>query len=239
MRDLSRESDMAIVEGQPVKTKNPVLITGFQTAGLVGVTAVSYIINSLRMEEVAYLKSRSIPTDKMILGSEFRTLNPFRMYLNSTGDVLALLNDSPTGLLGLSPFFNDIGKTLLDWFHKKDGRLVVIIGSYLLPKDRKPELFAFSTDSKRLEELTEFGIRPLQQGFIGGLVVRIIDECIERKIPWLMLFAPTRKIGEVDNEGVSMILDGINKIMGLNIETPPLPQTSDTKRRSLRSLIRR
>jgi len=94
-------------------------------------------------------------------------------------------------------------------------------------------------DSERREELMKLGIKPLQQGVIGGLIVSIIDECTERKIPWLMLFAPTRKIGEVDNEGVSMILDSINKIMGLNIEPLPLTQTSVSRRRSFRSLIRR
>lgn len=239
MRSSFKESDIAIVEGKPIKTNKPVLLTGFQDMGLIGVVAISRVINSLKMEEAGYLKSRFIPTVKVIVGSEFRTVNSFRIYKNSTGDLLALLNDSPTGLIGIAPFFNDIGKTLADWFHKKEVRLVIALGSFLLQKDEKPSLVAYSMDSERREELMKLGIKPLQQGVIGGLIVSIIDECTERKIPWLMLFAPTRKIGEVDNEGVSMILDSINKIMGLNIEPLPLTQTSVSRRRSLRSLIRR
>jgi len=238
LRSSLKESDIVIVEEKPVKTNKPVLITGFQDMGLIGVVAIMHIINSLRMEEVGYLRSRFIPTVKLIRGSEFRTLNSFRIYKNPAGDLLALVNDSPAGFIGMSPFFSDIGKTLADWFHKKEVRLVVALGSYPIKKDEKPNLVAYSMDSERLEELTKLGFKPLEQGFLGGLIVSIIDECIERKIPWLMLFGPTRRIGEVDSEGVQMIIDSINKMMGLNIALPPV-QKIGSKRRSIRSLMRR
>jgi predicted ATP-grasp superfamily ATP-dependent carboligase len=239
LRSSFKESDIAVVEEKPVKTNKPILLTGFQDMGLIGVVAVSYVINGLKMEETGYLKSRFIPTVKVIVGSELRTVNSFRIYKNSTGDLLALLNDNPAGLIGMSPFFTDIGKTFADWFSKKDVRLVVALGSFLIQKDEKPSLVAYTMDSERMEELMKLGIKPLQQGVIGGFIVSIIDECIERKIPWLMLFAPSRKIGEVDNEGVLMIIEGINKMMGLNIEIPPLREVSESKGRSIRSLIRR
>ena len=239
MRSFSREPDMVVVEGKPVKTKKPVLLTGFQTPGLVGVTAISHIINSLRMEMVAYLKSRFIPTTKLISGSEFRTLNHFRIYKNSPGDVLTLINDSPTGLMGLSSLYNDLGRTLVDWFHKKDVRLVIVLGSYPVQKRGTPDLVACSTNPEMLDELTKLGIKQLQQGFIGGIAVSIIDECTERGIPWLMLFAPTRKIGEVDIEGVLMVIEGLNKVLGLNIETEPLRRIKTGRRGFFRSLRRR
>ncbi|RJS90139.1 hypothetical protein DRO56_01260 [Candidatus Bathyarchaeota archaeon] len=239
LRDLTRELDMTIVETRPVKTNKPVLLTGFQTPGMVGVTAVSHMINSLRMSEVAYLRSRFIPTVKLIVGPEFRTLNPFRIYANSTGEVLAFVNDSPAGSIGLSPFFNDIGRTVVDWFHEKDVRLLVALGSFPVQKKERAKLVAYSTDSERLKELTKLGITPLQSGFIGGIVVSIIDECIKRGIPWLMLFAPTRKMGEVDLEAVQMILEGVNKILGLNIDTESLKMARAGRRGLLRSLRRR
>jgi len=213
---------MFIVERMRVKTKKPVLLTGFQTPGLVGVMTISQIISSLKMEEVAYLNSRFIPTTKMIIGSEFRTINHFRIYANPTGELLAIINDDPAAMIGLSSFFKDIGKTIVDWFHKKGGRLVVFLESYPLQKGSKPELVAYSTDSRRLEELTKFGFKPLQQGVIGGVIVSMINECMERGILWLMLFAPVKKPGEVDAEGVMMTIDALNKMLGLKIETESL-----------------
>ena len=239
MRNPSRESDIVVVEERPVKTDKPILLTGFQDMGLIGVVAISHIIGSLKLEEVGYLKSRFIPTVKVIVGSEFRTVNSFRLYKNSAGNMLVLLNDSPTGLMGLSPFFNDIGRALADWLKKKDARLVVALGSYLLQKDEKPVLVAFTKDSERMEELKKLDVKPLQQGVIGGLIVSIIDECMEKKIPWLMLFAPTTKIGEIDNEGTQIMIEGVNKIMGLNIEAPSFKPMVGEKKRSIRSLIRR
>lgn len=239
MRNPSKESEIVVVEERPMKTDRPILLTGFQDMGLIGVMAISHIIGSLKLEEVGYLKSRLIPTIKVIVGSEFRTVHSFRLYRNSAGNMLVLLNDSPTGLIGLSPFFNEIARVLADWLHKKDVRLVVALGSYLLQKDEKPVLVAFTKDSEKMEELKKLGVKPLQQGVIGGLIVSIIDECIGKKIPWLMLFAPTTKIGEVDSEGIRMILDGVNKMMGLNIEAPSFKPMVGDKKRSIRSLLRR
>ena len=239
MRSSSREPDMLIVERKRVKTKKPVLLTGFQTPGLIGVTTVSQMINSLKMEEVAYLQSRFIPTTKLIVGSEFRTVNHFRIYANPTGELLALINDDPTGMMGLSSFFKDIGKTLMNWFRKKDVRTVITLGSYPTQKKGERNLIAYSTDSERLEELTKFGIKPLQQGFIGGIIVGIIDECIERNIPWLMLFAPVIKVAEVDIEGAIVIIDVLNKMLGLNIETESLKRRGAGRGGILGSLRRR
>jgi len=242
LRGSSKESEIDIVEAKPMKTNKPVLLTGFPDMGMIGVAAASYVISGLKMEEAGYLKSRFIPSVKLIVGSEFRNLSSFRIYKNPSGDVLVILNDNPTGLMGITPFFSDIGKTLADWFDKKEVRLVIALGSFLLQKDEKSSLVAYTMDSERREDLMKLGIQPLQQGVIGGLVVSIIDECTERKIPWLMLFAPAKKIGEVDNEGVLMVIDGINKIMGLNIEVPSLTQKVTQKgerQKGLRSLMRR
>ena len=237
MGGLLREPDFTIVETQKVKTKKPVVFIGFQSPGLIGVMAVSHIIGSLRMEEVGYLKSKYIPRIKLIAGSMSKTVNPFRIYANSEGDVLALVNDSPTGLTGLTPLFNGIGKTLVDWFHRKNARLIVTLGSIPKQKKMKSELVAYTMDAEKLKELEKFGIKQLQQGFIGGLFVSIVDECTERGIPWLMLFASTSKLGEMDIEGVSMLLDSLNKAMGLDIETESLKRMSSG--RGLRRYLRR
>ncbi|MFB0543904.1 MAG: proteasome assembly chaperone family protein [Candidatus Bathyarchaeia archaeon] len=232
---------MLVVERKSVKTKKPVLLTGFQTPGLIGVTAISQMINSLKMEEVAYLKSRFIPTTRLIVGLEFRTINHFRIYANPTGELLALINDDPTGMMGLSSFFKDIGKTLMDWFHKRDVRSVISLGSYPTQKREERGLVAYSTDPERLEELTKFGVKSLQQGFVGGIIIGIIDECIERGIPWLMLFAPVIKIGEVDIEGAMITIDILNEMLGLNIETESLrrAQASGEKKGFLSFLKRK
>jgi len=239
LKSLLKNTDMAVVEDRAVKTNKPVLLTGFQDTGLIGVTAIGHIINALRMEEVAYLKSRLIPTVKIIVGSEFRTLNPFRIYVTPSGDALALINDSPTGFMGLSPFFVDIGETLTEWFHKKDIRMVVALGSYLVQKTEKAGLVAYSTDTDMMKELTELDIKPLEQGFIGGLVVSIIDECIEKNIPWMMIFAPTSSVGGMDLEGVRMIIEGVNKILKLNIETDSLKRMPTPKKKGVLGSLRK
>jgi uncharacterized protein len=236
---LFKESDIVIVEEKTVKTNKPILLTGFQDLGMIGISAIAYIINRLNMEAVGYLRSGFIPTVKVIVGPEFKTANPFRIFKNRSGDLLALLNDIPIGMIGLSPIFNGMGRALAEWFHKKEVRLVVALGSYPAQSEKNLSLVAFSNDPEMLEELKKLDIKPLQQGVVGGLIVSIIDECIERKIPWVMLFAPTKKMGEADETGVKMLVDGLNKLIGLNIEPPTTKPTIETKKRSIKSLIRR
>lgn len=236
---MHKEPDVVVVEETPVKTNKPIALTGFQDAGMIGVAAIGHVIKEQNMEAVAYLKSRFLPAAIMVFGSEFRPVNSFRIFRNPSGDLLALMNDSPTGLTGLSPFFNDIGRALAEWLDKKDASLVVALGSYLMQNDKELGMVAFSNDRAKLEELKKLGIRTLEQSVIGGLNVSIFSECVEKKIPWVMLFAPTRRIGEMDQEGVNMLLESLNKLIGLNINLPTVKPAAETKRRSIGSLIRR
>jgi len=225
------ESDISIIETKPLKPEKPVVLTGFQDTGLIGVLAVTHLINALGMEEVAHIRSRYIAPLKVIVGSEFRSVNPFRMYSNKERNVITLINDTPAGLVSLSPFFSDIAQVFAEWSLKRDVQLVLALGSYVLQKGEKPQLVGFSTHQDKMRQLSDLGIRPLQQGVIGGFVVSMIDECIEKKIPWMMLFSPSTQMGGVDPEGTSMLIEGLNKLFGWNVETESLRKAvSSTKK---------
>lgn len=234
----SPDSEISIVETKPLKTVKPIVLTGFQDTGLIGVLAVTHLINVLQMEEVAHIRSKYIAPLKVIVGSDFRNVNPFRMYANKDRSVMALINDTPAGLVSLSPFFNDIAQVFAEWSLKKDVQLVAALGSYVLQKGEKPQVVGFSTHQDKMRQLTDLGMKPLQQGLIGGFVVSMIDECIAKKIPWMMLFAPSTQMGGVDPEGTSMLIEGLNQFFGWHVETESLKKAVSTAKKGF-SLRRR
>ena len=98
-------------EGQ-VKLNNSLLIAGFPGPGLVGSISTSFIIESLRMRQIACVESEFIMPGVIYVGGKLR--HPFRLYANHEGTICVLVCETPILLQGIHRVLDAVMKWALD-----------------------------------------------------------------------------------------------------------------------------
>jgi predicted ATP-grasp superfamily ATP-dependent carboligase len=218
------EKEIVVVEKDRIRVKNSIVITGFPGPGVIANTAALHIASDLEMTEIAYLKSKLIPSMKIIIGNEFKTANLFRIYANQKNNgFLTVINEARD--ISSSTFWG-ISRTLVRWLHDKGVKEIVFIEGVMVgtvPKELKSKVFAFCTNAGRIQSLRDLGIELLPRELplaFSGITSTMIDECINQKIPWMILFAPTSPSMSVPNfQAAAAVVKTFNKVYDLTIET--------------------
>ena len=78
-------SDNQVYEIKKTILKSQIIFAGFVGAGLVGPLSVGYMIEKLKMKEIAYLRSRHLPPSTVFMQGRLR--HPFRLYSNNDGTI--------------------------------------------------------------------------------------------------------------------------------------------------------
>jgi len=207
--------EVEIVNVKELELKEPLVISGFVGAGLVGSIAVDHIINQLKMDEIAYVKSKHLPPATIFVGQRLR--HPFRIYGSKKDNLCAIICEIPLRYEGLYP----ISSAILDWVEEKKAKEMVVLEGVPvpgLPKERK----AFCvTELGKCEIFKEKGIDLLSKGVIAGIAGAILSECLTRKIEGTALLTPAISFMP-DPEGAATLIEALNKSHGLKIDASEL-----------------
>ena len=212
---------MVIVERKGSKTKNPVVVAGFPGPGFVGNVAAKHLTMNLDMREIAHVESRLIPPMKLIVRGELRPLNPLKIYTNLKGNLIILTEDtlgatSPAG-------FWDIARALVTWLREKNAKEVIFLEGVLSSAQAEVGMFVYSNDYQKIQTLQSHGIEQLSDGAISGISAGMIDECKEQRIPWMVLLSSTTDlVNKPDFQAAAAIVEALNKILGINVDTDAL-----------------
>ena len=192
--------------------KSPVIFAGFVGAGLVGPLSVGYMIEKLKMKEIAYLRSRHLPPSTVFMQGRLR--HPFRLYSNNDGTICAVICEItlPFGL-------HDIVNTILDWAEKKGSHEIVILDGVASKTHDGKAFCAAEEDLCRVMESNDINMIP--QGFITGVAGGLLNECLMRPIQGITLLVKANDKG-ADPLAAATLLDAVNRAYGLNINTSDL-----------------
>jgi uncharacterized protein len=221
-----------IVETQEVKLKEPLTIFGFAGPGLVGGIAVMHIKDALKMNEIAHVRSKDIPPAVIFLNGELRY--PFRIYANKPGNLCCVVSELPFASDALYP----LASTLLDWTEKYGVKESVVLEGIPLrgiPKQR--QVFCAAETEKR-NECENKGIEMVQNGMIGGIAGAILNQSLARKITGLAFLTPTISFMP-DPEGAAMLIQALNKVYALDINTDTLVERAEKIKKELREIAQR
>ena len=211
MKD-TQSSDNQVYEIKKNILKSPIVFAGFVGAGLVGPLSVSYMIDKLKMEEIAYLRSRYLPPSTVFMQGRLR--HPFRLYSNDDGTVCAVICEItlPFGL-------HDIVNTILDWAEKNGSHEIVILDGVASKTHDGKAFCAAEEDLCRVMESNDINMIP--QGFITGVAGGLLNECLMRPIQGITLLVKANDKG-ADPLAAATLLDAVNRAYGLNINTTDL-----------------
>ena len=205
-------SDNQVYEIKKTVLKSPVIFAGFVGAGLVGPLSVGYMIEKLKMKEIAYLRSRHLPPSTVFMQGRLR--HPFRLYSNNDGTICAVICEItlPFGL-------HDIVNTILDWAEKNGSHEIVILDGVASKTHDGKAFCAAEEDLCRVMESNDIDMIP--QGFITGVAGGLLNECLMRPIQGITLLVKANDKG-ADPLAAATLLDAVNRAYGLNINTSDL-----------------
>jgi len=204
--------DNEVYEIKKTVLKSPIIFAGFVGAGLVGPLAVGCMIDKLKMEEIAYLRSKHLPPSTVFMQGRLR--HPFRLYSNDDGTICAVICEItlPSGL-------HDIVNTILDWAEKNGSHEIVILDGVASKTHDGKAFCAAEEDLCRVMESNDINMIP--QGFITGVAGGLLNECLMRPIQGITLLVKANDKG-ADPLAAATLLDAVNRAYGLNINTSDL-----------------
>ncbi len=214
--------DVDIIEHTPLKKGDYKVVLGFAGAGFIGNTAAMFSARSKGFKLVAHLRSSYVPPMTLII--EGNPTPSFRIYLDEAGGLLFVITESLIPGEGCYA----ISKELMSWLRGKGAKEIYILDG--LP------FSAASSDIKVLGysnkiDLNKQGIQSIREGALQGLNSCIMEECLEKGIPFAYLFIPTNKLTNVDYGGSADAVDVLNKLFKLGIDVSPLRGGEDAQRR--------
>ncbi len=210
-----------------------VMINGLPDVGLVGVIALSHIIASLKMEEVAQIDSDLFPPIAVLHKGIPHA--PMRIYCH--GSLLGLISEVVIPASAVYP----LAESIADWVTENKVKLVVSIGGMAEPNRQdieKPKVGAIASDEETLKKLVDKGIQVLSEGYIVGPYAMIMRKCAEIGVPAVTLLAQSF-FNYPDPEAAAMAVLELKKLLDLDINVEELIARGEEIRLRARDIMRR
>jgi uncharacterized protein len=206
-----------VIEFRKIQFNLPIVFGGFVGPGLVGLVTAGYMIEKLNLHEIGHVQSQHIPPVAVFVGAKLR--HPFRIYSDDAGKLVVMICEMPIDIEGLY----EISSALVEWASQSRAREIVIldgVGVPGLPKEREAYSVA---DEKRIKELEQKGIKPIQSAMISGVGGSILNQCLTRRFSGVSLLTPVSI--EIPDPGAALVLiKSINQVYDLGIGTVELEE---------------
>ncbi len=225
-------SIIKIIEEKPIPSQ-PIVINGLPDVGLVGVIAVSEMISSLNMEEVAKVESELLPP--IIVLHKGLPYAPIRFF--NKNNLMALVSEIALPSLSVFPMASEI----VNWARQKKAKLMISLGGIAEPNRQNiesPKVFGAASTPTTLKNLEDHGIEILGEGYLVGAYALILKNCAEMKIDSIALLAQSF-YNYPDPEAAAAVLTQLNKILNLKIDVTDLLKKGEQIRLKARDVMKR
>ena len=197
---------------------SPIIFAGFVGAGIVGPLAISHIIEKLKMEQIAVMRSKYLPPSTVFTRGILR--HPFRFYANREGTICAIICEITLRMEGLYSLVSAV----LDWAEKNGSKEIVILDGVASAEHDNKAYCAAKEDLVRT--MADKDINMIPQGFITGIPGGILNECIVREIQGIALLAKANKTLP-DPAAASTLIEALNRFYDMKIDTSELQKEKD------------
>jgi len=250
-----------------LKKDKTILIAGFPGPGLVGSISTSYIIDKLKMYQIAFVESHYISPGVIFIDGKLR--HPFRLYANEQGNVCVLVCEAPIMMDGT----HFVLEAVMDWAIKNSIEEVMVLDGIPVQgipnSDRKSVILASENmeqnsmkeinvsdkqDENEEKHISDHKINPQSNfnrsaiedsskkytTFIGGIAGGLLSSCLSNQIPCAAILIPSSS-GIPDPEGASLLIETFNNFISddnLKIETTQLKEQGQKLKRQLEQIIK-
>lgn len=223
--------DVKIVERGTIPKKFT-LINGLPDVGLVGLVAASYVVSSLKMEEIGSIESDLFPP--MIVLHDGVPKSPIRIFANETFVVIVAETAIPASLT------RALADAIVNWAAARQAEMVISLGGMAVQNRQDldvPKVFA-ALSEKSLEKKLGDAAEVLGEGYIVGAYALMLRKCAEMNLPAITLLTQSY-YNYPDPEAAAAALNSLNKLLGLKVDVSDLLQKGEEIRLRARDVMKR
>lgn len=219
---------------------NPTIICSFPGAGMVGSICTGYIIEQLKLHQIAFVDSRFTLPGVIYIGEKLR--HPFRLYSSADTSLCVINCEIPiTSTRGVYSVLDAIIK----WSLKYNSRELIVLDAFPLDNFPGPDrkVLILSSDSKAvygdgfhlLSDLNDKNFT----AFVGGISGGLLSLCISSGISCKGFFVPSYS-RIPDPEGAALLIESVNSIdrSSVDINTQQLRKEGERVRRRMEELAK-
>jgi len=219
-----------VVQTKEIKLESPLMVCCFPSAGVVGPIAAHTIIDQFKMEEIAHLRSRFMPSAAVFLDGRLR--HPFRIYGSQKLNLILITAELPVAEEGLYA----VSSALLDWGAGMGVKETVVLDGIPvqgLPTERK---VLFAAEEEKIPDLAKNDhMEILDKGIITGIAGSILSETLCRSMIGFALLTPAITVVP-DPGGAQLLLESLNQMYNLNIDLTELKEGSEIIRKKMEEM---
>lgn len=210
------------------------LVAGFTQFGLAGLTAANYLTERLDLEEVGH-----VTVDQLPAITPFEDGTPrhhTRLFSRPDAEVTVLLGELfvPPDVAG--PF----GEAILEWTDEAGVEEVVVLSG--IPMSHGPEdhraFYVASEDFQAARLQGDHGVPPMGGGFLEGVNGELLQRSMDSPLKTCVLTTPVHPQAP-DVEAALRLLEALDAVYGLDLDTDPLQEFADNVARQYEELAAR
>ncbi len=224
--------DAHVVQTKELELDTPLMVCCFPSAGVVGPIAAHTIIDQFKMEEIAHLRSKYIPSAAVFLDGRLR--HPFRIYGSKKLNLIVITAELPVAEEGLYA----VSSALLDWGASMGVKETVVLDGIPvqgIPSERK---VLYAAEEEKVSELAKNEkIEILDKGIITGIAGSILAETLCRDMIGFALLTPAITVVP-DPGGAHQLLDALNQLYDLKIDLTELREGSEIIRLKMEEMAK-
>lgn len=218
---------MKYIVKKEMDLKNPLVIGGFPGVGLVGSIAAYHIIKNLDLEFLGYFDSSDIPPIMTV--EDGIIYPPIRVYGNE--NLVVIYSD-----IIISPdLVYPLTEKIIEYIVGLDPKMVVTLEGLASMKPKG--IYTVSYSGEVLELMKKEEIPILELGMMGGIAGTLIIKSEDKNIPSTCLMAETVGL-RPDPRGASNIIEALNKLYNLNVNTEELIKEAEKIEEKLKQLAK-
>lgn len=222
-----------VVQDMSLELKDePTLMFGLASVGLIGPIIAQELIEQIDdMKQIGFVASDMLPPIAVFHDAEL--MHPFRLYYTKKYNIILGIAEVP---FQVESAYNDLSKTLFNWALSEDINAKEIITFQGIPQkgmiDEFPVFYAAQQNS--IDRFEEIGIEKIDKGIITGPGATLVNNALNHTINPIVLFTPVYKIATP--EGAASIIEVLNELYGMNIDTEELIEKGKEIKKKMQSL---
>jgi len=202
------------------RPRNPTVLLGFHSPGLIGTLVVQYVGKMLKAEKIGYLDA-DLPPVAIISKGEVE--HPMRIEHVKEGNIVLLSSEIPL------PKMVDkrIGEEIVDWVRKCNGRMISIEGVLGPRKD----IYKIEGGVKLKGDMKE-----MKEGLVLGVTGSLLLNAKEKGVPFGCIIAETQTLLP-DGRASARVIEILNETLGMEVDTSPLLKETEAFERKVKKLM--
>ena len=216
--DKGKRSSIVIEDLKTDIKEGATMILGFAGIGLIGPIISNQLIEQIPdIKEIGFLTSEYLPPIAVFYQGVLR--HPFRFFYTPQHNIIVGICEVP---FQVSTAYNDLSKTICNWALSRDVKAKEVVIFQGIPQkgiiDDYPVYYA--AEKNMMDKLSKMELEQVEKGIIVGPEATVLNEALTNRLNAYALFTPVLEIPTP--EGAAAIIEVLNKMYGLSIETKSL-----------------